>query len=360
MKRSTLLLLISTAFFFTSTLVLLYLNFNKSSPVTTPTPIPTPSVIPTATIDPTASWKEYINKQVGFSFKYPSTVLINSSNKNLDDTSLFIKVTKMSEIIDEPLGFTKETAYQDMASLSLGNYGNKVGFPINESEKVFEIGNINGKTFSSFANMEICGVVFGRIAIVYHDDYQIIISYIGPQSFSKQLGTYMTTDSNNCGSSLIWKNSQGFYQDLLNGRAPKEIQEWYSNFDQILSTFKFTFPDYLLEDGSTYQKINNPLSWDNCGADDNDVSRNIKQKISALAEVSEKEINGLKIISTYTLGFTQADVNQFYLCQAGAFSPLKVFPNKILWISSCSTGAYQDGVEKCEDTRIAIQKLYKL
>lgn len=239
MKKSTLILLISTAIFFTSTLVLLYLNYLKPTPTFTPTTGTIPTDTPITTTNPTADWKEYINKQVSFSFKYPKTLLINSSNKNLDDTSLYIEVTKMSEIVDRPSGFTKEAAYQDMASLSKGNYGNKVAFPVNGSEKVFEIGDIKGKTYSSFSNMDICGVVFARTAILYRNNYQIIINYLGPQSLSKQLGAYMTTDPSNCGTSLIWKDSQGFYQDLLTGQAPKEIQEWYSNFDQILSTFKF-------------------------------------------------------------------------------------------------------------------------
>lgn len=360
MKKSTLLLIILLAIFFTSTLVLLYLNFQKPTQTSTPTTGIIPTDAPVPTVDPTADWREYVDKQAAFSFKYPNTVLLDSSNKNSNNSSLFVQVTKMSEIIDEPLGYTKEIAYSDMASLSLGNYGNKIGFPAGDSEKVFEIGKVKGKTFSNFSTMDICGVIFDRTAIIYHDNYQIRINYYGPQSFSKQLGSYMTTDLANCNTDPVWKEDNHFYQDLLDGRAPKEVQEWYSAFDQILSTFKFTSPDYLLEDGSTYKKVTNSLSWDDCGSEDNEVSRNIKQKISALAEVSEKEINGLKIISSATLGFTQTDIKRFSLCQAGAFSPLKVFSNRILWISSCGTGAYWDGVEKCEETRTAIQKLYKL
>lgn len=79
MKKSTIFLLILLAIFFTSTLVLLYLNFNKSSVTTsTSTPtigfIPTETVSPTAipTVNPTADWKTYENKGFGIGFKYPS------------------------------------------------------------------------------------------------------------------------------------------------------------------------------------------------------------------------------------------------------------------------------------------------
>lgn len=311
MKKSTLFLIVLVAIFFTSTLVLLYLNFNKSRPVITSIPIPTTSVIPTVIVDTTINWKTYGNTKNGFSFKYPNNYdyVINEYLKDGYTQITLAKSTDFSPIpIGEPhlmISILDKTI--DTSNHPIYNVNNTIGIGLK---------NISGIAAdirqSNFKSKEISYVL---------------------NHLSK---TYIFT----------LRNGDNQYNTNI--------------FDQILSTFKFTSPDYLLEDGSTYRVIDNYLSWDNCGSEDNETSLKIKQKISALAQVSEKEINGLKIISTATLGFTSADIKQFYLCQAGAFSPLKVLSNKILWISSCGTGAYWDGVEKCEETRTAIQKLYKL
>lgn len=83
MKKSTLFLIILVAIFFTSTLVLIYLNYLKPQSIPTPTIATFPTKIPTP--DPTTNWKTYENKKYGFSFKYPdylhqikSTVSSNS------------------------------------------------------------------------------------------------------------------------------------------------------------------------------------------------------------------------------------------------------------------------------------------
>jgi len=68
LKKVHLIYLSVIAVLFTSTLVLIYLNYLKPQP-TSP---PTTGVIPTETPDPTADWKTYENKELGYSFKYPS------------------------------------------------------------------------------------------------------------------------------------------------------------------------------------------------------------------------------------------------------------------------------------------------
>lgn len=77
MKKSTLFLIILTAIFFTSTLVLIYLNYLKPQSISTPTPSSTPTESISPTPDPTADWKTYENKEYGFSFKYPSNWFLN-------------------------------------------------------------------------------------------------------------------------------------------------------------------------------------------------------------------------------------------------------------------------------------------
>lgn len=72
MKKSTIFLIVLVAIFFTSTLVLIKLNYLKPQPTT----ISTTSIIPTVSVDPLSDWKTYENKEYGFEFKYPSNYQI--------------------------------------------------------------------------------------------------------------------------------------------------------------------------------------------------------------------------------------------------------------------------------------------
>ena len=70
--------IILAAFFFTSTLFLLYLNLNINRFVT-PTPVTITQqtgITPTITTIPTADWKIYEDKTVGISFNHPSKFTI--------------------------------------------------------------------------------------------------------------------------------------------------------------------------------------------------------------------------------------------------------------------------------------------
>jgi hypothetical protein len=155
-------------------------------------------------------------------------------------------------------------------------------------------------------------------------------------------------------------NSKNYLQiDLTDPLSSLKKIGFEPEFEDIISSIKLVSNDYLLEDWSTYENVNNFLSWDNCGAEDNQVSQNIKQKISALAKVSKKSINKVTITNTPTLGFTQSDIKQFVLCQAGSDRPLVVLPNRILWISACGTGVFEEGIDLCVQTRKEIEKLYE-
>ena len=76
MKKTNLIFLISTAIFFTSTLVLIYLNYLKPQPSSPPTT----NTIPTETPDPTTDWKTYENEEYGIEFKYPSNYSFEEHN----------------------------------------------------------------------------------------------------------------------------------------------------------------------------------------------------------------------------------------------------------------------------------------
>ena len=119
---------------------------------------------------------------------------------------------------------------------------------------------------------------FGIIA-----DKRITLGYSSTKGlFSTKVDPSTEDDEQNLSEDkkILWYQFDG---DSLSNitiitNAPKTDTKLETITTQILSTFKFTSPDYLLEDGSTYRKVTNSLSWDDCGSEDNEVSRKIKQK----------------------------------------------------------------------------------
>jgi len=75
MKKTNLIFLISTAIFFTSTLVLIYLNYLKPQSTTS---IPTTRITPTEISDSISDWKTYNSSDFGFSINYPQDLLIQN------------------------------------------------------------------------------------------------------------------------------------------------------------------------------------------------------------------------------------------------------------------------------------------
>lgn len=91
MKKSTLILIISTAIFFTSTIYLLFLNFQKPNEPLVETQLST--LVPIKTIDLTANWKTYENKEYGFEFKYPTNLDVLPGGGPVD---LFLTIGNIS------------------------------------------------------------------------------------------------------------------------------------------------------------------------------------------------------------------------------------------------------------------------
>lgn len=207
-----------------------------SKPVSTLTPVAAVTPSP----DPTANWKTYADTNSGFEFKYPDNVNLNPSGKGSSNSSLNIQITQVNKIVDAPLGFDKATAIKDESSLASGNYGVSLGFSVPNSEKLFSVGNVFGKTYTQLQVLEICDVRFSRAAIIYNKGYQIVVYYNGPQSLVNLSPAYFSMDQTNCGGTPVWKDVNTFYKDVVSGNAPEAAQLWYNTFDKILSTFKFT------------------------------------------------------------------------------------------------------------------------
>lgn len=129
---------------------------------------------------------------------------------------------------------------------------------------------------------------------------------------------------------------------------------------QTLSSFKLIEPKSDLksevESWNLYTLDSTRLSWDKC-----DAEPQASQDIKALASsnpVYRRIFNGLNIAYTSNNNYTQSEIKQFMLCEAGAYYPISAFSDKILWIRSCSTGIANGTTSQCVSTKTQIEKTY--
>lgn len=111
-----------------------------------------------------------------------------------------------------------------------------------------------------------------------------------------------------------------------------------------------------VENWSSYVKGLTKLSWDSCEKEPSNSS-DLKMTM-ATVPVSTKEINGVKLAITPKISFTSSDIKEFVVCEAGAYRPIYVSKDYILWISPCSTGMEPDN-PLCFDSLSKIEKLYQ-
>ena len=139
------------------------------------------------------------------------------------------------------MGFDLKTAQEDQQSLISGEYGHHIfGNSFPESQTVALLDNkIYAKKYIALQQIEVCDVQFNRGLIFFKNNHQVIINFRAPRNYSDQFTHYFKKDALSCGDSLVWISPEKFYLDLVNGRVSKITQDWYDNFDLILSTFEF-------------------------------------------------------------------------------------------------------------------------
>jgi hypothetical protein len=225
-----------------------YLGSNKST--TKPDPTASPIQTPVSKPDPTEDWNSYIDSTGYFTLKYPANVGVGL-NKPLigKDYKLFIGTENITRIEDGPLNFTKENALNDSESLKKGEYGERVGFSLPESEKVIEIDGTNAKIYmSSWNGGDACDVQIRRTMIIYHNYQRTIVSLSvetdSIKAIIEEAPEYFLIDRPVCQGYDSWGYENdgylNFYQDLAEkNNSSKTATDWYDVFDQIISTFKF-------------------------------------------------------------------------------------------------------------------------
>lgn len=197
-----------------------------------------------AIVDETDLWQVYENKEVWFSFKYPTgTNLIKEKNYKIEPGESYIKV-EIKEIGKPvaPNDLTKEDDMKNIKELSAWNFGVNYDNPIAESKKVSTVWNIFWQDFLVLSRFDVCNVTVERVLIFYFNNKKILITAYAPLMWLKTTAPdYFILDKENCGEETRWNydKQKDFYQTLVDKKWPTNIQLWYNDFDKMVWTVTF-------------------------------------------------------------------------------------------------------------------------
>jgi len=205
--------------------------------------LPTVRALAASSANSTTNWKTYTNSTVGFTFKYPTNAS-EADQSGIKDSGLVFGVTinNLNTMQDAPLGYDKANALKDKTALSKGDPSTSFGQAMPSSLKMLSITNVLAKELTILQQLEVCNVQFNRQAIIYKDNYQIILSWVYAGSdIENNNAHYFKTDSVNCGeTSTDWSDSNKFYADLVAGKTDSVSQKWFTDFDAVIKTLQFT------------------------------------------------------------------------------------------------------------------------
>lgn len=208
-------------------------------------PIQALSLTPTQIVqDETNNLKTYTNEEVGFTFKYPMTVVLSQDglSDNGKQLILNISIKKISSLKDDSQWLDRSTALQDKESLSKGEYGKDLGAGKNWLKKVENLDKTNAKSYISLTGLTCDAVYFNWNLIFYKNDYQVTIILSGQKDMiMSENPQYFKKGKEGCGvDTMIWNdNIEKFIQNLTDENISVSVLNWSKAFDQILSTFKF-------------------------------------------------------------------------------------------------------------------------
>jgi hypothetical protein len=195
-------------------------------------------------ISKSETWEKYDNSEVGFSFKYPSSLTFLKENEyNKDSKMSFIKI-EIQDIgkVENPMDFNFDDAMINIESLSSGKFGLEYNFPFAPSKTVKSVGFLFAQDFLVIARFELCSVTLERKLLFYFNNKQMVLSLFAPiDLLLETMPNYFTIDKNNCGDVHIWNQEKqtDFYNSLKAGNASPIIQKWFDQFDEISETIVF-------------------------------------------------------------------------------------------------------------------------
>jgi hypothetical protein len=189
-------------------------------------------------------WPLFEDKKTGFTLNYPmNTVLVDNSSLNLNSEmpQVRISVLDIGEKVN-PWDLEKEGDQKNIEELASGKFGTTGENALEVSKKVEMVGNVFAQDFVVLTRIDMCNVTLERKRLFYFNNKKIEVTGFGSIPKVKELmPEYFTTDKENCGLEKVWdlKKLDNFYSQLINKKAPAEIQGWYDNFDKMMDTVVF-------------------------------------------------------------------------------------------------------------------------
>lgn len=234
--------------------VIVILFSQRSQPITSViTPTPANTALTTLTPTPSESLlvtpeiKTYTNSDAGFSFSYPSTIVLNDESQNSNKIMLFTNVDKLTDIPEDlPMSMGRIDALKEKERLSKG-----------EGDELVKIGSLNGQIDTTFAQLDVCSVMFVRTVTFFPGEYRVKLVLAAPKArIFAEMSEYFKIDQANCGPGQVWDLNKvnGFEVKLKDKHGSGVAQEWYDAFEPIVQSISLMPPSNAIPaDWTTYK-----------------------------------------------------------------------------------------------------------
>lgn len=178
----------------------------------------------------------YKNDQANFSLSYPGDVKLGDKPEK---NSLVLNIEVKNIKKDEVLGLSSDDLVILAKNMKRGEFADISGWTLENSEKIFNIGENVVEEGVIFSKYEVCDIVFERNLTFFKDNYLVNISLLASKdNIVEENSEYFQKDSSNCFDEKRWYfERQGeFYSKLESGDIGGVAQEWFDTFDSIISS----------------------------------------------------------------------------------------------------------------------------
>ena len=253
------LILIGLLFFLIKRLGFFNKNFSSAdrvAPVELITKDDSSSAIPADT----SEWATYIDKEAGFSFKYPpNRVLVNSLESDLENIDGFLLSVAAEKLADIPEDLPSFMGRRDaLLEKELLDNGTAVG--------AVKIGSLNGNVSSEYSRFEVCSLFFARKLKFYPGEHRVMMILNAPENkIIAEMPDFFKIDEANCGSRPMWDTDKrsNFDNLLKNNQGLGVAQEWYNTFNDIVKTIELFEPISVVPSSTPAQVLDNGLTYTN-------------------------------------------------------------------------------------------------
>ena len=182
----------------------------------------------------TADWQTYADPVVGFSLKYPKSVLLNDESEFPSQMVLSVVTEKLSDIPEDlPLMMGRKDALLEKAALEKGE------------EDVVKLGSVNGRLSTTYSRFEVCSVLFERTITFYQNEYRVKVTLLPPRAkLMAEMPDFFQVDPDNCGPNMMWNQDKklDFESTLAAHEGVGVAQEWYDTFKTMVGTIQMVKP----------------------------------------------------------------------------------------------------------------------